>query len=277
MDLTIDIIHRLRDRLRIKLSEPIKNFEKLKFQVMEHSGVNTFDYNTYSQTLLLRFDASVVQAQELIIRTAVAYSLENDLSPVKICQKERQEFITPKGLVAGLSILSAFVLNFSSKNVILKTTANWISAATTMAAVVEHAAFDYRKKGSVDPEVLSLGLLVNSIVNNKKVLMPSALTWVSTFGRHFSSSDREGILLEVTKRKEEGKKAYYHLNIGKLKDSGNMADLFYMLAKKFLNSESGFNNTIFEGAKDLMNSHEKFIEGMGEKNNGMVLYFDQDY
>lgn len=277
MELTIDIKHRLKDRLRINVSEPIRNFEKLKFQVMEHQGVKTFSYNPYSQNLLVQFDNAVVKAQELIIRTAVAYSLENDLSPVRICQKEKQEFITQKGMIAGFSIISAIVLNFSSNNAMLKSTANWISAATTTAAVLEHAAFDYRKKGSVDPEVLSLGLLVNSIVNNKKILVPSALTWISTFGRHFSSSDSEGILLEVTKRKEEGKKAYYHLNISKLKNSGNLADLFYMLAKKFLNSESGFNNTIFEGAKDVMNSHEKFIEGMGEKNNGMVLYFDQDY
>ncbi len=275
MELIIAIKHRLDNRLRINFSKSIKNFEKLKAQVMEHNGIETFEYNPVTQNLLIYFDNQIIRAQELLIRTAVAYSLENSLSPVKIFQIQKEEFITKKGLLSGLFILTAMALSAIPRNEMLKKSVNWISAATTAAAVLEHAVFDYKKKGSVDPEVLSLGLMVNSIVNNKKILIPSALTWISTFGRHFSSYDSEGIILDVTKKREDSKKAYYHLNISKLKNKGNLADLLYVLSENFFSTERGFNNSIFEGVKDLMHSHDEFIEGMGEKNDGMVLHFNQ--
>jgi hypothetical protein len=82
-------------------------------------------------------------------------------------------------------------------------------------------------------------------------------------------------LLEVEKKKEEGNKAYYHINVSKLTNKGNIADLFYHLAEGILKPEGGFNNAIFEGARDAMNSHDEFMEGMGDKINGMVLHFHQ--
>jgi len=275
MSLSITILHRLDNRIRINFSDPIRNFEKLKFLVMEHEGIETFDYTPVTRGLLVQFDNDKVNLQEILIRTAVAYSLENDLGPVKISQKGKKDFITAKGAFAGISIITAFILSYLSKNVALISAMKWISAGTTTAAVIEHAAFDYRIKGSVDPEVLSLGLLANSIINNKKILLPSALTWVSTFGRHFSKNENEGILLEVSKRKEENNKAFYHINVSKLKNKGNLADLLNQFAESFLSSEAGFKNTIFEGAQEMVKSHDNFIEGIGEKVNGMVLNFNQ--
>ncbi|NOU60714.1 hypothetical protein [Marinifilum caeruleilacunae] len=275
MELVLKIKHRLNNRLRINFSKPIKHFKKLKSQVLEHSGIESFDYNPLSQNVLVFFNNEVVKANEILIRVAVAYSVENNMIPVKITQKGKGEFITSKGIFSGLCIVTAVTLNLFSKNLILKKATNWISAVTTAAAVIEHAEFDYRKKGSVDPEVLSIGLLVNSVVSNQRLLIPTALTWVSTFGRHFSTNDNEGIVLEVARKKEENKKIYYHLNVSKLPNRGTVADLFHQLSKSFALTRGGFRNTMFDGSKDLMNSHDEFIEGVGKNINGMVLHFNQ--
>jgi hypothetical protein len=215
-----------------------------------------------------------VEVQEILIRTAVAFSLQHGLKPVKLSQPTPNEFITPKGLMAGATILSTGLLSLFTPGRFLGTAMNWLSAITTTAAVLEHAGFDYRKKGSVDPEVLSLVFLANSVLNNKNLLLPSALTWITTFGRHFSKNEGEGVLLEIKKNTSGDKAGNYDLNVSKLSSRGSFADLLNVFAENLLTSQGGFDNTIFEKSKDLLKMHNKNLEGIGDKIKGIVLNFN---
>lgn len=275
MELSIDIKHRLTNRVRLKFSQPVRHFNKLKSQVMEHEGIATFNYSTITQTAVVEFDPGIVNLQEILIRTAVVFSVENDLAPVRISQHLKNDFITPRGIVAGLVLLSTGLTYLAAKNNALTKTMEWVSVVTTSAAVLEHAAFDYRKKGSVDPEVFSLIFLVNSILSNRNLLLPSALTWVTTFGRHFSQSDGEGILLEISKNTKSSNKALYEINVSKLNPRGNFVDFLNLFVENFLSSAVGFKNTIFESSKELIHSHDETLEGIGEKINGIILNFKQ--
>jgi hypothetical protein len=275
MELSIEILHRLPNRIRLRFSNPVKQFNKLKSQVMEHEGIESYAYNSITKTALVEFDAKTVNLQEILIRTAVVFSVENDLSPVRVFQQPDNEFITPKGLVAGLVMLSSGLTYLMAKNNAVVKTMEWLSVVTTSTAVLEHAAYDYRKKGSVDPEVFSLIFLVNSIISGRNLILPSALTWVTTFGRHFSTKDSEGILLEINKNIKNPKKALYEINVSKLNPRGNFVDFLNLFAENFLSSAVGFKNTIFENSKELIQLHDEQLEGIGEKINGIILNFKQ--
>jgi hypothetical protein len=275
MELAIDILHSIPGRVRLKFTPEVADAEKIRFQVMEHEGINSFYYSPVTRTVLIRFEDMVVEVQEILIRTAVAFSLQYGLRSVKLSQPAPNEFITSKGLLAGVTILSTGMLSLFSRLTLLGTAMSWLSAITTTAAVLEHAGFDYRKKGSVDPEVLSLAILANSVLNNKNLLLPSALTWITTFGRHFSRNEGEGVILDIKKDTSGAKAGNYDINVSKLSSKGSFADLLNVFAENFLTSQGGFNNTIFEKSKDLLKLHSKNLEGIGDKIKGIVLNFNQ--
>ena len=225
--------------------------------------------------MLIRFDPEVFSVHELLLRAAVAFSVENDFLPVGINQKTKSEFITANGWLAGFSIASALVMKLLSSDMKISLFFEWIAALATSTAVVEHAAYDYRKKGTVDPEVLSLWIIISSVIGKKNLLMPSALTWVTTFGRHFTQYQKEGIILKIDKLEDKNEKGYFRLNVSKSGNAGNLPDILAKFAEKFLSYQTGFKNSIFEEAKNVGEKHDEFIEGMDEKVNGIILNFNE--
>ena len=273
MGLSIHIPHNLPGRVRLRFSRPLQDIEKLKLNVMEHEGINQMLYSPVTKSMLVNFDEKDVDLQEVMIRTALAFSIENNLKPVYVTRKTERQFITPKGIVAGLSIIASGVTTLLLPRWPFQKSMDWLTAITTSAAVLEHAAYDYRKKGSVDPEVLSLVFLANRTVSGGNLVFPSVLTWLATFGRHFSSREGEGILLEI--RKTEDKEQNYEVNVSKHAANTGYMDLLNVFAEKFLSSEAGFDNTIFEKSKTLLKSHKTNLEGIGEKVNRIILNFNQ--
>ncbi len=242
---------------------------------MEHEGIEKMDYSPVTTSMLVKYDPGVIDAQEIMIRTAVAYSIENDMASVKLTRKSKHTFITGRGILSGLAILSSALLKMLSPVSKTARMLDWLSVITTSAAVFEHAGYDFRKKGSVDPEVLSLVFLAHWAIAGKNMLLPSALTWITTFGRHFSPKEGEGILLEINKTTQKGKKAYYKVNVAKTDTQSSYLDILNIFAEKFLSSETGFDNTIFEQSKGLLKKHHDTLEGIGEKVNGIALNFYQ--
>lgn len=274
MKLSIHILHNLTGRVRIRFSRPLKHIEKLKLHVMEHEGIDNMLYTPVTQSMLVSFNANVIELQEIMIRTAVAYSAENSLKPVKITQKNEKEFITTKGIIAGVFIAAAGIAGAVTPGSPYRRVLEWMGAVTTGTAVLEHAGYDFRKKGSVDPEVFSLVFLVNWALSGKNMLLPSALTWVTTFGRHFSSGEGEGIVLEIDQISDDEEHPSYEVNVSKLHAKNNYLDILNVLAEKFLSSNAGFDNTIFEKSKSLLKTHNKNLEGIGDKIKGIVLNFN---
>lgn len=273
MELTIHILHNLPGRVRYWFSKPVKDVEKLKQHVMEHEGIERMQYSAVTRSMLVYFEERDVDLQEIMIRTALAFSMENQLKPVHITRKTERQFVTAKGVVAGLSIFaSGLTTLFMPRSPLLKSL-DWLSAIATSAAVIEHAGYDYRKKGSVDPEVFSLVFLANRAFSGGPLLFPAVLTWLATFGRHFSPNEGEGILLEI--RKTGDKEQNYEVNVSKLAAKAGYMELLNVFAEKFLSSETGFDNTIFEKSKTLLKSHKTNLEGIGEKVNRIILNFNQ--
>jgi len=272
MELSIHIVHSLPGRVRFRFSRDLVEVEKLKSQVKEHEGINEMHYSSATRSMLVHFDERHVDLQEIIIRSAVAFSLENHLKQVHITQKIEKQFITQKGIASALSIILSGATAFFMPGSPFKRGLDWLSAITTSAAVLEHAGYDYKKKGSVDPEVLSLVYLANRAMSGGNLLFPSIFTWLATFGRHFSPKEGEGILLQI--RKTGDKSQTYEVNVSKQASKNGYVDLLNAFAEKFLSSEIGFDNTIFEQSKSLLKTHDTNLEGIGKKINRIILNFN---
>lgn len=214
MELSIHIVHNLSGRVRFHFSRSLVNAEKLKLHVMEHEGIHSMQYTPLTRSMLVFFDERIVDIQEILIRSVVAFSLEDDLYPVHIFRKTERQFITAKGMVAGISIIASGAWAVAAPASPIRKSLDWLSAITTSAAVIEHAGYDYRKKGSVDPEVLSLVFLANRALAGGNLFFPSLLTWLATFGTHFSSGEGEGILLHIRKTGDKGQN--FEVNVSKI-------------------------------------------------------------
>lgn len=273
MELCIHISHSIPGRVRFCFSKPLKQKEKLKLLVMQHEGIKKMHYSPVTRSMLVYFIERDIDLQEILIRTALAFSLENQFDLVRITQKTQLRFITRKAIVAGVSIIATGITTLFLPLSSFQQKLNWLSAITTSAAVLEHVGYDYRKKGSVDPEVFSLVFLANSALAGKALLFPSTVTWLATFGRHFSFLEDEGVLLEIRKANDGSQN--YEVNVSKFASKAGFIELLNIFAEKFLSSETGFDNTIFENSKTLLKSHKTNLEGVGEKTSRIVLNFDE--
>lgn len=74
----ITIMHKLPNRIRIKLSSPIKNVEKMKTDMM-NEGIISFRYNSIIHTVLVYIDNSKIGMEEIISRIKLLFSLENEI------------------------------------------------------------------------------------------------------------------------------------------------------------------------------------------------------
>lgn len=102
------------------------------------------------------------------------------------------------GFIIAASAMKFLGLN-SNKNV--SDLLNWAALGTTAGAIVEHGYNEINEKGAFDPEVVSIMYLLNSI-NKKNFITASALTWITTFGRHILDLRYDELSIKVKEVKD---------------------------------------------------------------------------
>ena len=133
---------------------------------------------------------------------------------------------------------------------------NWITIGTTIGAITQHAYMEINEKGTIDPEVMSIMYLINSIgIGN----MPDAslVTWITTFGRHIVSRNRECFIIKIDKNEEKYNNNSYDISI---LESG--------IISKNLNQTNIFTDKVIETQN--RNSKGQFMLRQGNFNN---MYF----
>ena len=80
---------------------------------------------------------------------------------------------------------------------------NWCAVGTTIGTIFEHAYQELAKKGSFDPEVMSVVYLLNAI-SRGQVFYAAPAAWFLTFGRHIFVDNNKEIMMKVVARKKDG-------------------------------------------------------------------------
>lgn len=156
--LHLDVLSAIPGRIRVLFEMPVLN-EALLSRI---PGVLESRYNPRIRTLTCRYDSGVISEEQLIIRIGAIYvsQAKTSLLHVKRCEEEGFS-MAPSGYLALGCIALDGAMSLTASP--LQAFTRWLSAGTTLAAVVEHGYQELHVRGSFDPEVMSMFYLVNSL------------------------------------------------------------------------------------------------------------------
>ena len=81
---TIVIIHRLQNRVRFKLSLPLRDEQETRKFLTEYEGINDFEYNAITRSIVVKFNGLKVELNEIIMRLSISYSKQYDTIPINV-------------------------------------------------------------------------------------------------------------------------------------------------------------------------------------------------
>lgn len=199
--LSISVVHRLPNRVRIKLSLPMKEPKNFYKTIKNNLSTLKFIYNKRSRSLTLEFEPSEILLQEIIYRVGIAFSIENGLVPVRLLEGYEYKSISPISLYAFASIAAAGLNKaFNSKDEKLQNSMDIFAMGMTVGSVLEHAYAEVKRRGMFDIEILPALYLLKSFIEEVK-LSTVLIMWLTTFGRHLTVPKQTTKLLKVFRTK----------------------------------------------------------------------------
>ncbi len=190
--LRITILHELPGRLRVRLSQPLPRPDSLSRLLRSHAGIEPAYYSAVTGTLLLHFDHTQIRREELLIRTALAFSLQCGNGPVRIETSRNNETLSPAVAISGLSLLVAATGGLIGLPPATRRRLEPLAATATAWAVATHAVQEFSQQRRYDPEVLSIAYLAVSMLRGN-ALRAAVLTWFTAFGRHLLETAAQAV------------------------------------------------------------------------------------
>lgn len=244
--LTMTVLHSLPNRVRLKLSVPIKKVDIFKRNVSHGVEYLELNYNPISRTVVVNFDPDIILLQEVIYKVITAFSIENGMIPVRLLEEVRVKNLGNWSLYSAATIAMSGLHSLINKNnAELQNIMNWFSLGMTSAAIMEHAYSETKRKGVFDLEILPAIYLMKSFLNTPNLSLV-AMIWLTTFGRHLvvtSNSAKEIKIFRIKNHKDN--KYHYIADINDDNSIENIGDLMYYI--------------FFKKNKNVNKTNQKFI------------------
>ena len=194
---TIVVVHKIQNRVRFKLSLPLNKPKGAGEFLTEYEGIDSFEYNNITRSIVVKFNDLKVDLNEIIMRLSISYSKEYDMMPVNVfIGKEKNSSSLAYFSIANI-ILGGLVKNLTSfKGQEIVNFLSWSAIGTTSLAILDHGYKEIKEHGEFHPELVSSVYLFNAIKNGK-LLSGSLITWLAAFGRHTLDLPYEGITIRV--------------------------------------------------------------------------------
>ena len=195
--LILTVLHRLPNRVRIKLFTPIKDTKQFYLNLKNDLNYLELRYNKITNTLILNFNLNEITAQEIIYRVGMNLSIENGLIPIKINEESVYRPVSSLTLYSLSSIIiSSLNVLMNKKDINLQKSMNVFSMSLTLISVLEHIKQDFKHKGTIDIEVLPAFYLIKNFFDEYK-LSSVLIVWLTTFGRHLLVTSEKSKIMEV--------------------------------------------------------------------------------
>lgn len=226
--LTMTILHSLPNRVRLKLSSPIKKLDSFKRNVSYGTEYMELSYSPVTKTVLVTFDPEIILLQEVIYKVITAFSIENGMIPVRLLDGVKVKTLGNWSLYSGTAIAMSWLHSLINKSgTELQNIMNWFSLGMTSGAILEHAYSETKRKGVFDLEILPALYLTKSFLNTPNLSIV-AMIWLTTFGRHLvvtSNSAKEVKIFRIKNQKDN--KYHYIADISDDVSIENIGDLMY--------------------------------------------------
>lgn len=256
-NLTISVKHRIKNRIRLKLSHSIKRKVVDEIIIQEHEGIESVDYNDITKSILVKFNNLKIHEEEVIIRVALVYSKNYGFAPVKLVSNLPKTEMPVLSYYSMLSIIAAAAGRFIKPLGNIQDFLNWLSVGTTIGAIAEHAYSEINETGTVDPEVMSVMYLINSIKKGNFV-ESAGITWIATFGRHILRTSYDKAVLNAAELIDSCTgEVYYNVSISPYKSSKDKIGFLKEFLSKFIEKERSDIEKAILVTKNGINNLEK--------------------
>ena len=244
--LSVVLMHKLPNRVRLKLSEPIKSLESFKENIRKDTESIELKYNRVTKSIVATFNPEKINLQEVIYKILTAFSIENGMMPVKLLEGVEQKAIESFAIYSGASIfMSGINMLINRNDTQLQNMMNWFSISLTSTAILEHACIETNRKGVFDLEILPAVYLIKSFLNTPKLSIV-AMIWLTTFGRHLISTNNDAKEVKFFRiRNKQENKDYYIANVSQDNSIDNIGDLI--------------SHIFFRKNRNLLKNTEKYI------------------
>jgi hypothetical protein len=278
VSLELIVVHRLPGRIRLRFSHSPKLPERMVDHIKGHTGVDSVKYTAETENLLIQFDPGEITPQEILLRAALSFSQDFDMSPVRVRIQKTDQSVGPLSILAfAVLAVNHVIYLFSTKNR-ESISIQYFAGGTTLASVMEHVVQDFRDKGYFHPEVFSVYYLVLSFFRGD-VLKASTITWFLTFGRHLLELPANTLVLipEQTDPACDIHHCEYEVTVRNENEANWLVKTMHALpsmlykAYKEMNLGAVLEDTLIEQMEEVAESHDDIIEGLENIEKGFYL------
>ncbi|MDY0170730.1 MAG: hypothetical protein RBS80_29585 [Thermoguttaceae bacterium] len=275
----VTIVHTLPGRVRLRLSRPLADPEAAIAFLREHAGMGAIGYTPRTGSLLVRFDPHAVTAEEITLRVAFRFALDQGARPVRLLAAPEQAVLQNSAVLAGLGLAAAVLLRWLNPREKDTAGAQWLAGLATAWSVADHGWREFRTRGYFDPEVLALAYLAAALVRGN-VLGASVVTWLATFGRHLAETSATGAEVQaipIPGPPEEDPR--YELAVGPDVDAPDRMRLGIVgmlnSALKYAMTGGGAHGlrSLWDELRDVSRVHGEVLEGYGRHRGGIPIRF----
>ena len=172
---TIVIAHKIKGRIRIKLSHPLRNGKELMKNLVKKDEIYKANYTDITKSILIEYNPYRISEDEVIIRVIALYSKSYDMIPIRLIYESKKKNLPPMACYSLVMLGIGGISKYITMNQQISDFINWAVVGTTIGAIGEHAYNEVNERGYFDPEVVSVMYLINSVTKGE-FLLPSAVT-----------------------------------------------------------------------------------------------------
>ncbi len=270
---SVTIEHELPGRLRARLSHAVRDLPQLRRMLLDHPGVGQVRYTAISSSLLVRYDPQKVTGEEIVVRVAIALSLEQNVA-VRVLSRPRARDVTDTGFYAGVSLLAALAARLLRPYRVFVPAVDWVASLATAGAVLEHGWLENRRRGNFDPEVLMVTYLLTALLRGDA--LPAALfTWIATFGRHLARLPAPGVEVRPSEIGRKGNQRQVEVVVAPDRAPQDKMAFFGLIPTLVMNAVTGTgpgpHASLIDDIKRVAQVHNQVLEGIGGFAQGIPL------
>lgn len=275
---TVTVVHRMPGRVRVRLSAAPEDVRRMTAAILEHAGLDSIDYTDVTRSLVVRFDPHAVSQEEIVLRIALCLSLDYGSVPVRLLAEPQRVVLADTAVYSAFGLAASVAVRWFGGKRHVPSPLDWLAAAGTGLAVVDHAWRELDEKGCFDPEVLSLAYLGAALVRGD-FLKASVVTWLTTFGRHLLDLPPAGVEIRpLMKVRDPNHPPRYELAIGPDRDAPQRVRFLGALERllKYAMTGGGAHSyrNLLEELREVSKVHGEVLEGFGPVRQGIPLRFD---
>ena len=274
---TVTVVHALPGRLRLRFSRSPGNPERLVAAIREHEGMKRLAFTPPTRSLLIEFDAHHVSRQEIALRTAFHFALDQGARPVRLLAAPEEVTLEDSAVFAALGLGISLTTRWLRPHDEGMSWMDWAAGLGTAGAIAQHGWKELKQRGYFDPEVLTLAYLIAALARGN-FLTASAVTWLTTFGRHLIQVPPTGVEVwpkEVPDGPDHPPR--YELVVRADREVSERTHVLEVIqgAIKYAMTGGGARDlkSLWEELREVSQIHGQVLEGAGAMADGIPVRF----